>query len=447
MEPYHKLPFKLINRDLKLHYENLYSLNTKILILILPLWRGECNIIDNLHKHYASHFGFNIIDIKKYYENNKISDFGKSYGVHQAGSLMREIGKNIIKNLNNFSYPKKDIKTKNTKFEIVKPSEMKLIKGDLEEINISNSMFNETCYRLNKDTILQFDERYKGLKLIGIHSWLNGKNLNLDFNVKNFTECRINYSSIILENKDINISKGLPFMNIFIEIQKNFIIDEKSIVKINYEDFVSEIHHITTVWLENAKCHKYADIIAFFLVENEEDEKNFNFDELNTYSILIDKKYDFTHIMPNILLLIKDFNQYAQMVKNKALKPLQDENIKLKNELSLCEGPACTRVKNHLCYKFGKAIIINSKSFMGLIRLPFVLSYINEEHKKNLKINLTPLEKCRDYKESLKIKNYLSYKLGDSFIKHYKKWYKGGLIKFYFEAKRLEREFKKPLSR
>ncbi|KAA8603207.1 alpha-2,3-sialyltransferase, partial [Campylobacter sp. LR185c] len=42
-------------------------------------------------------------------------------------------------------------------------------------------------------------------------------------------------------------------------------------------------------------------------------------------------------------------------------------------------------------------------------------------------------------------KNYLSYKLGDSFIKHYKKWYKGGLIKFYFEAKRLEREFKKPL--
>ncbi|HDZ4994596.1 TPA: sugar transferase [Campylobacter jejuni] len=101
------------------------------------------------------------------------------------------------------------------------------------------------------------------------------------------------------------------------------------------------------------------------------------------------------------------------------------------------------KVQNHLAYKLGQAMIDNSKSIWGYIRMPFVLSYIRDKHFKEqlayaqkIKINpdliLPPLENCPDYEEALKIKNYFSYKLGEAFIKASKNWYKGGYIKFLF---------------
>ncbi|EPM6220120.1 glycosyltransferase, partial [Campylobacter coli] len=38
-----------------------------------------------------------------------------------------------------------------------------------------------------------------------------------------------------------------------------------------------------------------------------------------------------------------------------------------------------TRIQNHLSYKLGQAMIINSKSILGYIRMPFVLSYIKDK--------------------------------------------------------------------
>ncbi|HGG0699581.1 TPA: glycosyltransferase, partial [Campylobacter jejuni] len=116
---------------------------------------------------------------------------------------------------------------------------------------------------------------------------------------------------------------------------------------------------------------------------------------------------------------------------------------------------AKARIHSHLSYKLGQALIINSKSILGYIKMPFILSFIKEKHKaeqikfeKALKENpnlaLPPLENYADYKDALKEKECFTYKLGEAFIKAHKNWYGGGYIKFLLkDVPRLKREFRK----
>ncbi|EMF7749406.1 hypothetical protein V4G62_001699 [Campylobacter coli] len=112
-------------------------------------------------------------------------------------------------------------------------------------------------------------------------------------------------------------------------------------------------------------------------------------------------------------------------------------------------GTAKSRIQNQLSYKLGQAMIVNSKSLLGYIRMPFVLSYIKDKHKQEQKIyqekikkdpslKLPPLESYPDYKEALKEKECLTYKLGESLIKANKTWYKGGYVKLWFEIRKLQ---------
>ncbi|EOS9955551.1 coiled-coil domain-containing protein [Campylobacter coli] len=115
---------------------------------------------------------------------------------------------------------------------------------------------------------------------------------------------------------------------------------------------------------------------------------------------------------------------------------------------------AKSRIHNHLSYKLGQAMITNSKSLLGYIRMPFVLSYIKDKHKQEQKnyqekikkdpsLKLPPLENYPDYKEALKEKECLTYKLGEALIKANKTWYKGGYVKMWFEIGKLKKGFKK----
>ncbi|AJC90209.1 hypothetical protein [Campylobacter subantarcticus] len=114
---------------------------------------------------------------------------------------------------------------------------------------------------------------------------------------------------------------------------------------------------------------------------------------------------------------------------------------------------AKARIQNQLSYKLGQAMIVNSKSFLGYIRMPFVLSYIKDKHKQEQKIYqekikkdpslaLPPLESYPDYQEALKLKNHLSYKLGQALMQANKTWYGGGYIKLLFEIRKLKKKFK-----
>ncbi|EOD7267543.1 hypothetical protein ACJ5EZ_001190 [Campylobacter coli] len=101
-------------------------------------------------------------------------------------------------------------------------------------------------------------------------------------------------------------------------------------------------------------------------------------------------------------------------------------------------GTAKIRIQNQLSYKLGQAMIVNSKSFLGYIRMPFVLSYIKDKHKQEQKnyqekikkdpsLKLPPLESYPDYQEALKEKECFTYKLGEALIRANNNWYGGGV--------------------
>ncbi|EOI4912200.1 glycosyltransferase family 2 protein, partial [Campylobacter jejuni] len=96
------------------------------------------------------------------------------------------------------------------------------------------------------------------------------------------------------------------------------------------------------------------------------------------------------------------------------------------------------RIQNQLSYKLGQALIINSKSVLGFLSLPFIILSIVISHKqeqkaykfkvkKNPNLALPPLETYPDYNEALKEKECFTYKLGEEFIKASKNWYGGGV--------------------
>ncbi|RAZ59252.1 hypothetical protein CHL10071_09235 [Campylobacter hyointestinalis subsp. lawsonii] len=129
------------------------------------------------------------------------------------------------------------------------------------------------------------------------------------------------------------------------------------------------------------------------------------------------------------------------------------ENQKLNTDLyfALNYGTAKSRIKNQLTYKLGEAMIVNSKSLWGYIRMPYILSYIKETHQKNQKLyqekiktnpslKLPPLETYPDYNEAIKIKEHLSYKLGEALINADKS--KLGYLTLWFKCKKITKEHK-----
>ncbi|WP_180380367.1 discoidin domain-containing protein [Campylobacter devanensis] len=116
-------------------------------------------------------------------------------------------------------------------------------------------------------------------------------------------------------------------------------------------------------------------------------------------------------------------------------------------------GTAKSRIKNQLSYKLGQAMILNSKSIWGYIRMPYILSYIKETHQKEQKLyqekikanpslKLPPIESYPDYKEALKEKECLTYKLGEAMIEADKSSLKLGYLTLWFKCKNITKEHK-----
>ncbi len=116
-------------------------------------------------------------------------------------------------------------------------------------------------------------------------------------------------------------------------------------------------------------------------------------------------------------------------------------------------GTAKSRIKNQLTYKLGEAMIANSKSLWGYIKMPYILSYIKETHQTNQKLyqekikanpslKLPPLETYPDYNEAIKIKEHLSYKLGEALIDADKSKLKIGYLTLWFKCKNITKEHK-----
>ncbi|MCV3336563.1 hypothetical protein L8T90_01050 [Campylobacter sp. RKI_CA19_01121] len=156
----------------------------------------------------------------------------------------------------------------------------------------------------------------------------------------------------------------------------------------------------------------------------------------------------------NNLTQIQSLNQNIKL-KNQTIQNNLTQIQLLSNQLSFQakHGTVKSRIQNQLSYKLGQAMIVNSKSILGYLITPMVLLSVIISHKQEQKIyqekikkdpslKLPLLEDYPDCQEALKLKNHLSYKLGQAFIKANKTWYKGGYVKMWFEIRKLKREFK-----
>ncbi|OEW25450.1 hypothetical protein AJ874_01505 [Campylobacter jejuni] len=315
-------------------------------------------------------------------------------------------------------------------------------------------------------------------------------------------------SYCVFENKNQKVLQGIYHVLSFNALEYNFIIDSE--IKI-HQSLDEDVKKPLLTWFDKTWENNKEDIgiIGFLLVSEEVEDLKISED----IEIKISEEYDFTHLceyLKEYKIIIEQYNQRKDPIK---LAPLQNqikekdniifalnqEKTTLQNELNslpvkkqhlelanleqdlknkelqsfilkkelgdkfvknininyIDKNSAKARIQNHLSYKLGQALIINSKSILGYIRMPYVLSYIKDKHrqeqkayeekiKDNPNLALPPLETYPDYNEALKEKECFTYKLGEALIKADKEWYKAGYVKFYFkDVPRLKREFGK----
>ncbi|EAJ1254047.1 SGNH/GDSL hydrolase family protein [Campylobacter lari] len=464
-------------------YKELFFLRKKIICFISPTpqkWLNkDCvRLVNNLHKKLAVKYGFNIIDINQIHLNNFYGLIQRDEA-HDFDFVMRKLGKNIANNIRNFHYSKIiDAKNDNPKFYFYPIDNM---------IDIDNNMFknksswlrSERVYELNN--IIKFDYSVIGLNILGFHFWNeSGEKKIVIHNFVNHKTC-----------KKIFCHGFSYFFDIY---DRKFLIADNTEVKSEY--------------------NRNFGLIGFLLASPEGNyyEEQINFESLAKEIVEIPKEYNFNHLIPPVEWYKEIIDEYCMIMDPKKFSSLQEQIQKLSQEkdkvqqdniilkqtlnslpikkqqleisnleqdlinkklqtkqlskklgikmndfmpkitmINPSSAKAC--IQNQLSYKLGQAMIVNSKSILGYIRMPFVLSYIKDKHKQEQKIyqekikkdsslKLPPLESYPDYKEALKEKECLTYKLGEALIQANKTWYGGGYIKLLFEIRKLKREFK-----
>ncbi|WP_053874587.1 glycosyltransferase family protein [Campylobacter coli] len=243
----------------------------------------------------------------------------------------------------------------------------------------------------------------------------------------------------------------LPFFDIYTSFY-----NDKLFFRIILPSCVREKMYLQIVFKDSILEHNFLNKISLILPEYKKMSEN----EILIYDIPMFRRpyhslYNYK-IKNTCLTNSYKFNPYDSVVKNRdiileeikkiftiTLRAINIEEVdskKLNIKLNDCALiSAKSRIQNHLSYKLGQAMIINSKSLLGYIRMPFVLSYIKDKHKQEQKIyqekikkdpslKLPPLESYPDYKEALKEKECLTYKLGEALIRANNNWYGGGGI-------------------
>ncbi|HEE9562156.1 TPA: hypothetical protein R8E25_000912 [Campylobacter coli] len=174
----------------------------------------------------------------------------------------------------------------------------------------------------------------------------------------------------------------------------------------------------------------------------------YSYKNLNIEDFLICKN-TLSGIFLKILNL--DFGKMYMDIRDRLyLRSLQANPLSFQSQ----HGTAKQRIQNQLPYKLGQTMIINSKNIFGILFMPvYIISTLlshkqeqknyQEKIKKDPSLKLPPLENYPDYKEALKEKECLTYKLGEALIRANNNWYGGGYIKLWFEIRKLKREFRK----
>ena len=161
-------------------------------------------------------------------------------------------------------------------------------------------------------------------------------------------------------------------------------------------------------------------------------------------------------------------NQKVQVGQNQKAKELTEENELLLTQLHTVQEEleryylenqklktsqkptkqkmygAAERIKAQLSYKLGTKMIENSRSFGGVIVMPFSLMNVAAEFRKEQKEKtgkkLPPVHTYADAHEAEKIKNHLSYMLGKTMIATFKKPF--GTLRMPFALANIHKTYK-----
>ncbi|HEF2549844.1 TPA: glycosyltransferase family 2 protein, partial [Campylobacter jejuni] len=225
------------------------------------------------------------------------------------------------------------------------------------------------------------------------------------------------------------------FFDYYIDRSQQFLFCDKD--PYNYRDLILiKTNDYTLLFKNTDKNILYNFIVELYRKLNEQYDNVKNLTDITSLreKVIEKKQKQIENLHQNIKNIKKILSQ------NESLLSFQNKHNTVK-----------FRIQNQLSYKIGQTLIINSKSVLGYLSLPFIILSIVISHKqeqkaykfkvkKNPNLALPPLETYPDYNEALKEKECFTYKLGEAFIKASKNWYGGGYIKLRLKIKKLKRE-------
>ncbi|OOX93755.1 hypothetical protein BOO83_08450 [Campylobacter coli] len=227
---------------------------------------------------------------------------------------------------------------------------------------------------------------------------------------------------------------------------------DKKVTKENITPYIEDLCSNFNGDIKKAK-HYHAKSSIFFnafyireFIENKLDEKKGKLLEEAIFMYLYFWHFDLKDFE-------KDPRDTLKFLSNH--KPLYQENQDRYPEYDfICKyGFAKDRIQKQLTYRLGKLILNKSQNFFDLMCLPYYifklfLKFKNEKKeyrgliKKNPKLILPNLESYPDFDDIWKVKEHLSFKIGDLILKANKSWYKGSYLCLPYNIYKCYKQYK-----
>ncbi|EIQ1756789.1 sulfotransferase family 2 domain-containing protein [Campylobacter coli] len=321
----------------------------------------------------------------------------------------------------------------------------------LEDLEIQNKILNW----------MHFTPQYKFLCDSEKNILVNfvGKFENLEEDFKKILKILSRKDKLIHINKSLHANYKKYYNDAMYKIIRDIYRDDFEIFDYDLEDkkYFSISQYNYSKNLENKIAIKNTNL-EFLRLDKLSKIQNLNQTIKTKNQTILDKN----NLIQDQRTNIQNLNQTIQ--NNLTQIQILTQNIKFKEQIIQDKdnllsfqtqyGAAKSRIKNQLSYKLGQTMIINSKNIFGILFMPvYIISTLlshkqeqkiyQEKIKKDPSLKLPSLESYPDYKEAIKEKECLTYKLGEALIKANKTWYKGGYVKMWLEIRKLKKEFKK----
>ncbi|MBZ7951643.1 hypothetical protein, partial [Campylobacter molothri] len=310
---YSELDSRIAINNIIYLYDELIQYKQKIIILILftpGINNININFINNLHKYKANEYGYNVIDVHDIVKNNNLNDFYmKPDCHHMLSSIMYQLGKNIANNITYFHFPYNKNKQFNHQFKIITPDQLELLNGTRKQ-NVIKYFYTEKATKITKGDLYKIPNKYNGFKLIGMHAFNNTKSKIISKNIS--LNPSFSYSSLLISNSYSKLIKSACGYNIFYDIKKNIFIDNNTTISLNQNFEFSEISQMVFKFDNYINTLDYINLVSLFAIKEDPNViKNINYDWLYQAEVNIDEKYNFDHLVPDLLLVKESIEEYC----------------------------------------------------------------------------------------------------------------------------------------